>query len=164
MAFTKVAIKFGVTAYSTNQKASDTLWVKVMQNNDNVILQKAIIPENDSMVIFENSFKTPCSIIVEAKMKGNRQMTGMIVDPQRIKSGTTYPKDLNKFWDAEKQALAALPLDAKFGKNECTEDQFVCFDTEINCTGPKPARGYFARPSKLRSNHSRLYCWCIPPE
>ena len=44
--------------------------------------------------------------------------------------------------------MAALQLDVKFGKNESKEFEFVCFDTEINCTGPKPARGYFARPTK----------------
>jgi len=140
--------KIRVTAFATNQKSSDTLWVKVMQNNTKVLLQKAIVPANDSIVIFENSFKKPCSVIVEAKMKGNRQLTGMIVDPQKIKPGTKFPKDLKKYWDTEKQALTALPLDVKFGKNECQEYQYVCFDTEINCTGPKSARGYFARPTK----------------
>ena len=140
--------KIRVTAYATNQKTRDTLWVKVMQNNTKVLLQKAIVPANDSIVIFENSFKKPCSVIVEAKMKGNRQLTGMIVDPQKIKPGTKFPKDLKKYWDTEKQALTALPLDVKFGKNEFQEYQYVCFDTEINCTGPKSARGYFARPTK----------------
>lgn len=140
--------KIRVTAYPTNKATSDTLWVKVMQNNTKVILQEAIIPATDSIVIFENSFKKPCSIIVEAKMNGDKQLMGMIVDPQKIKPGTAYPKDLRKFWETEKQALAALTLDVKFGKNECPEYQYVCFDTEINCTGPKPARGYFARPTK----------------
>ena len=140
--------KIRVTAYPTNQEPGDTLWVKVTQNNTNVLLQKAIFPAIDSVVIFESFFKKPCSIIVEAKMKGNKQLTGMIVDPQKIKPGTKFPKDLKKYWDSEKQALTALPLEVKFGKNECTEFQFVCFDTEINCTGPKSARGYFARPTK----------------
>jgi len=140
--------KIKVTAYRINPNANDTLWIRVMQNNNKVILQKAINTANDSMVIFENSFKKPCSIIVEAKIKGNKQMTGMIVDPEKIKPGTACPKDLKKYWDTEKQALTALPLDVKFGKNECSEYQFVCFDTEINCTGPKSARGYFARPTK----------------
>ena len=140
--------KIKVTAYRISPSTNDTLWIRVMQNNNKVILQKAINTANDSMVIFESSFKKPCSIIVEAKIKGNKQMTGMIVDPQKIKPGTACPKDLKKYWDAEKQALTALPLDVKFGKNECAEYQYVCFDTEINCTGPKPAMGYFARPTK----------------
>lgn len=140
--------KILVTAYPPNQKTGDTLWVKVLQNNTKVILQKVIVPANDSIVIFESTFKKPCSVIVEAKMKGNKQMMGMIVDPQKIKPGTACPKDLKKYWHAEKKALTALPLDVKFGKNESLEYQFVCFDTEINCTGPKPARGYFARPTK----------------
>ncbi len=144
----KSSDKIWVTAYPTNHELSDTLWVKVLQNNTEVILKKAIVPANDSILIFEGSFKQPCSVIVEAKMKGNKQLIGMIVDPQKIKPGTKFPKDFKKYWATEKQALKALPLDVKFGKNESSEFPFVCFDTEINCTGPKPARGYFARPTK----------------
>jgi len=140
--------KIRLTAYPANKATSDTLWVKVTQNNTKIILQEAIIPATDSIVIFENSFKKPCSIIVEAKMKGNKQLTGMIVDQEKIKPGTAYPKDLKKYWVTEKKALTALFLEVKFGKNECPEFQYVCFDTEINCIGPKPARGYFARPTK----------------
>jgi cephalosporin-C deacetylase len=139
--------KIRVTAF-TNSATHDSLWIKVLQNNTKVVLQKVIVPANDSIVIFESSFKKPCSIIVEAKMKENKQMLGMIVDPEKIKPGTKFPKDLKKYWDTEKQALTALQLDVTFGKNECSEYQYVCFDTEINCTGPKSARGYFARPLK----------------
>ena len=140
--------KIKVTAYSTNQEPGDTLWVKVLQNNTKIILQKPIVPANDSLVIFESSCKLPCSIRIEATMKGSTQLIGLIVDPQKIKPGIKFPKDLKKYWATEKQALKALPLDVKFGKNESLEYPFVCFDTEINCTGPKPARGYFARPTK----------------
>ena len=94
--------KIRITAYITNRNAIDTLWVKVMQNNNNIILQKPIIPATDSVVVFENSFKKPCSVIVETKMKGNKQMLGMIVDPQKIKPGTVSPKDLKKYWETER--------------------------------------------------------------
>jgi cephalosporin-C deacetylase-like acetyl esterase len=139
--------KIRITAFP-DRKTNDSLWVKVIQNNTKIILQKAIVPANDSIVIFESSFKKPCSVIVEAKTKGDKQAIGMVIDPQKIQPGTASPKDLRKYWDTEKQALTALPLDVKFGKNESSEYPFVCFDTEINCTGPKPARGYFARPTK----------------
>jgi len=129
-------------------KASDSLYIKVWKNNDQIILKKTILPEIDSLVIFESAFKAPCSIRIEAKIKENKQTIGMIVDPQKIKPGTKAPKDFAAYWNMERQNLKALPIEVKFGKNESKEYPFVCFDTEINCTGPKPARGYFARPTK----------------
>jgi cephalosporin-C deacetylase-like acetyl esterase len=86
--------------------------------------------------------------MVQAKIKDSKKTIGMIVDPQKIKPGTKIPKDFTDFWKNENQNLKALQLDVKFGQNESKEYEFVCFDTEINCIGPKPARGYFAKPTK----------------
>jgi len=134
--------------YILSQGSVDSLSVKIWKNNDQLFLKSASIPYKDTIEIFTGVIKGPCSLRIEATMKGNKQLIGLIVDPDKIKPGTKFPKDLKKYWDIEKQALTALSLDVKFGKNECPEFQYVCFDTEINCTGPKPARGYFARPTK----------------
>jgi cephalosporin-C deacetylase-like acetyl esterase len=139
--------KIRVTAYLKEHK-NDTLKVKVYLNNDQLIFQKTIIPETDSVLIYEGSEKKPSSLIVEALLDKEKATTGMIVDPQKIKPGIKAPKDINAYWDKEKYDLNALKLDVKFGRNECEEYEFVCFDTEINCTGPKPARGYLAMPTK----------------
>ena len=129
-------------------KSRDSLFVRVLKNNDQIIAKTAIVPVTDSIVIFEGALKEPCSVIVEARMKGKKQAIGMIIAPQKIKPGTRIPKDFAAFWNTEKKNLKALPFEVKFGKNESAEYPFVCFDTEINCTGPKPARGYFAKPTK----------------
>ncbi|MDP2887564.1 MAG: acetylxylan esterase [Bacteroidota bacterium] len=139
--------KIRVMAFVQN-RTNDSIYVVARKNNDQIISEKAFLPEADSLLIFEGSSSKPSSFMVEAHIKEQKQLLGMIVDPQNLKPGIKVPKDLNKYWNAEKQNLAALQLDVKFGKNESKEFEFVCFDTEINCTGPKPARGYFARPTK----------------
>jgi len=139
-----------VMAFVHNQ-SNDSLKVVVRRNNDQIISKKAFLPEVDSVLIYEGSSKKPCAFIVEARMKDQKQAIGMIVDPLKLKPGLKAPKDIIKYWDTEKQLLKALQLDVKFGKNESKEYAFVCFDTEINCTGPKPARGYFAKPTKAPS-------------
>lgn len=139
--------KIRVTAI-LDQNTNDSLFVKVLKNNDQIISEKAIVIKNDSIVIFESSFKEPCSVMVEAKMKGEKQTIGLIIDPEKIKPGIKTPKDFAAYWNMEKQALKALPIDVKFDKNKSKEYEYVCFDTEINCTGTKPARGYFAKPTK----------------
>ncbi len=134
--------------YTLSQGPVDSLSVKVWKNNDQLFMKSSSVPYKDTCDIFTGVIKHPCSLQIEATMKGNKQLIGLIVDPQKIRPGTACPKDLKKYWDTEKKALTALTLDVKFGKNECPEYQYVCFDTELNCTGPKPARGYFARPTK----------------
>ena len=128
--------------------SNDSLKVVVRMNNDHVVSKKAFLAQADSVLIYEGSSSKPCSFIVEARLKDQKKGIGMIVDPQKIKPGTKFPKGFNAYWEKEKENLKALPLDVKFGKNESTDYALVCFDTEINCTGPKPARGYFAKPVK----------------
>src|SRR5665648_636119 len=121
---------------SPGPNTTDTLWVKILKNNNQVIYEKAIVPEFDDIVIYESAFKEPCSVIAEAKMNGKKQAIGMIVDPLKIKTGTKYPKDFQKYWNTEKQNLKTLRMDIKLHKADTSEQGFACFDTEINCTGP----------------------------
>ncbi|MBC8004272.1 MAG: acetylxylan esterase [Verrucomicrobia bacterium] len=139
--------KIRVYAFVTTP-ATDSLQVIVRKNNDQVVSNKAYLPAADSILIYEGSSSKPCSFMVETKLKEQKKGIGMIVDPYKLKPGTKYPKGLNAYWEKEKKELKALPLDVKFGKNESSDYVYVCFDTEINCTGPKPARGYFAMPFK----------------
>lgn len=139
--------KIRVWAFGAN-RPNDSLKVTVRMNNNQIVLKKAFLAVADSILIYEGSSSKPCSFIVEARLKEQKKGIGMIIDPQKIKPGTKFPKGFNAYWKGEKKNLNALPLEVKFGKNESTDLALVCFDTEINCTGPKPARGYFARPVK----------------
>jgi len=135
-----------------NQKTTDSLIVKIWKNNDQLFLKSASIPSNDTCEIFTGVMKDPCSLRIEATLKGNKQLIGLIVDPDKIKPGTDCPYDLKKYWDQEKQALKALRMNVKSKKIELDVQGFECFDTEINCIGPKPARGYFAKPTGASEN------------
>jgi cephalosporin-C deacetylase-like acetyl esterase len=109
------------------------------------------LPESDSLVIFESKMKEPCSVIIEAKVNGIKQSIGLIVDPYKIKPGSALPKDFKVYWDQKKQILKSLRMEVKTKKMEISDSGYVCFNTEINCTGPKTAIGYFAKPTKVRS-------------
>lgn len=136
-----------------SQRTNDSLSIKVWKNNNQIIFQKTILPDQDSLVIFESAFKEPCSVMLEARGKGNRQLIGAIVSPNKLKPGSPYPKDFNRYWDQEKQSLNSLRMEVKTKMMEVKEVGYECQDIEINCTGPKPARGYFAKPTgaKVRS-------------
>jgi cephalosporin-C deacetylase-like acetyl esterase len=144
--------KFRITLV-VKQKSDDSLSVKVWKNNDQLIFKKSILPNQDSLVIYENAVKEPCSVMLEAKQKGTRKLIGLVVAPGKLKPGSPFPKDFEAYWNQEKQNLNALLMEVKTKKMDVSEAGYECQDVEINCTGPKPARGYFAKPvgAKVRS-------------
>jgi cephalosporin-C deacetylase-like acetyl esterase len=141
--------KISVIAFAENL-TGDTLRIKVFKNNSQLIDQKNIIIGNDSMTVYEASASTPCSIIIEAKAAGKNAGLGMLIDPAKLKPGASCPGDFERYWNNLKNSLHALPWDIKRTLVMGTESDkgFSCEDIEINCLGPKPARGYFARPEK----------------
>ncbi|MFA5327945.1 MAG: acetylxylan esterase [Prolixibacteraceae bacterium] len=135
---------------SDGNNITDTLWVKVLKNNNQPVFEKSIFPVSGNEIIYSGKFKEPCSVMVEARTKAKKQTIGMIVAPNKIKTGIPYPTDFVAYWNAERQKLNALRMEVKQKKVDDVEKGFECFDTEINCTGSKPARGYFAKPQNAR--------------
>jgi cephalosporin-C deacetylase-like acetyl esterase len=132
---------------TSDQASADSLFIKVLKNNNQLLLKKAVLPMAGSMTVFESAFKEPCSIILEARQKGNKQLLGMIVSPSKLKPGSPAPEDFDAYWANEKQSLKALRMEVKTKKMDVSDAGYECQDVEINCTGPKPARGYFAKPT-----------------
>jgi cephalosporin-C deacetylase len=139
--------KISVTAFAENL-AGDTLHIKVFKNNSQLINQKNIIIGKDSMIVFEGSSDKPCSIIVEAKAAGENAALGMLIAPEKLKPGARCPGDFERYWNNLKKSLDALPRDVKRAvvMGTVSDKGYSCEDIEINCLGPKPARGYFAKP------------------
>jgi len=125
----------------------DSVFIKVLKNNNQLLFEKSVLLSADPMIVFEAAFKEPCSVMLEAKQKEKKQLLGLIVSPKKLLPGTECPKDLAAYWDQEKQTLNSLLMEVKTKKIEINEPGYECRDMEINCTGPKPARGYFAKPT-----------------
>ncbi|MBN2775115.1 MAG: acetylxylan esterase, partial [Prolixibacteraceae bacterium] len=105
----------------------------------------------ENQVIFEKFFKAPSTVNAEVWTERNRTGVGAIVEPEMFNPGTKRPRDFNQFWKAEKKALKALPMKVQIVPVKNIEEGWMCSDIEINCTGPKPARGYFAKPENAGS-------------
>ncbi len=104
--------------------------------------------DGDSLLLFQGSFDEPCTVIVEANAKETYTALGLAVAPGKLKPGGECPADFDEYWESEKKSLQALPYEIKQSVVKDTEvaTGYSCVDIEINCTGPKPARGYFAKP------------------
>jgi len=138
----------------TEMPLTDTLHIKVLKNNNQVILQKDVLSVTDSLMIFEGSFREPCSVIVEAGTQKERASLGMLVEPEKLKPGARRPKDFESYWSGLKRSLSEMPLELKRTIVLGTESDkgYSCEDIEINCPGPKPVRGYFSKPEKAAPN------------
>lgn len=141
--------KISVIAYTPGQ-AGDSLKIRVLKNNTQILKKATTVIERDSLVVFEGTFSDPCSIIVEVRSKEKNSAIGLLVEPEKLRPGASCPKDFDSFWEKQGEILKALPLDVKTTDvaDYEVEKGYSCTDTEINCPGPKPARGYFAKPEK----------------
>jgi cephalosporin-C deacetylase len=139
-----------ITVTASTENYVDTLHIKVFKNNTQLLIQKDIITGKDSILVYEGSFIDPCSIIIEARMKSVNTSLGMVVDPDKLKPGNRCPRDFESYWTKLKKSLSAMPMDIKRAAVLGTDSDngYTCEDIEINCLGPKPVHGYFARPEK----------------
>jgi cephalosporin-C deacetylase-like acetyl esterase len=137
--------KIVITA--TAEKISgDSVHIRILKNNNYPIASKALIQTGLTFTVFEGTFEEPCSIIAEVTSKEGSVSTGLVVAPELLKPGMACPADFKKFWKEEKKKLSTLKYEIKTTPVPGTEAGYSCVDIEINCLGPKPARGYFAKP------------------
>ncbi len=106
---------------------------------------KVPYPGNE-IEVFSRAFKVPTSVVFKLWAGTDSISIGSVVAPEEFKASTKRPKDFSKFWRREKKALQALPMEVRSNPLADFEKGFSCSDIELNCTGPKPARGYFVKP------------------
>ena len=137
----------------TSHQIGDSLRIRVLKNNNQILVEKTTKILSDSLLVFESSFSEPCSIIIEAGIKDGNSTIGLLVEPENLKPGAKCPEDFYAYWENLKKSLEVLPLDVKTTPvaDSVSEKGFSCVNVEINCLGPKPARGYFAKPENAAS-------------
>jgi len=129
---------------------TDSITLKTRENYSELISTKKMKYSGDTIVVYSGSFQKPTSLIFEIMANNKLISTGLVVDPENFQPGTSRPKDFDKFWKKEKKALWALPVEVKNNPLDGIEPGYSCSDIEINCTSPKPARGYFAKPVEAK--------------
>ncbi len=134
-----------ITLFVKNSK-EDSVLIRIDKNHSGHSSQKKIKYNGGTMLIFSETPEKPTTFVVQAITKSDTASIGLVVDPENFKPGTLPPQDFNTYWQQQKKILKALPVKLKQLAVQANIPGFQCFDIEINCTGPKPARGYFAKP------------------
>jgi cephalosporin-C deacetylase len=125
---------------------TDSIQLQVDQNYANIEKWEDLPPPGGKKILFEGSFSKPTSMVFKVRTGTDISTTGFVVEPEKLKPATNRPKDFDDYWKAQKKALGALPMNVQEEPVKRTPSNFKCTDVEINCIGPKPARGYFAKP------------------
>jgi len=81
-----------------------------------------------------------------------RAVGGAGVDPLQIPPSLPVPEDFDAFWSAQKEKLAAVPVNPKLTPVKSPQSDAECFDLQADCVGA-PVSGYLAKPvgAKLKS-------------
>jgi len=140
--------KIFVTAFHGNQNG-DSLYIRILKNNTQVLEKRSIIIDNDSILLFAGSFDESCSVMIEARSNRGSATLGLLVDPENLRPGAKRPDDFKTYWADQKKTLKALRMEVKTSivTDEEIESGYSCVNIEINCLDPKPVRGYFAKPA-----------------
>ncbi len=139
--------KISITARKDGITA-DSIEVRIVKNDFTDLVNKKVEMTGDSLVVFEGSFDEPCSVMAEVRAGDSSTALGLMVAPWKLKPGGKCPDDFTCFWKNEKEKLEALPMKVRTATvpDSLIETGFSCVDIELDCTGPRPARGYFAKP------------------
>lgn len=141
--------KISVTVF-LKDRISDSVLVKIRKNYSEKISTQKFKFQGEPILIFDETINEPASVIFEAVTPAETASTGLVVEPEQFRPGTRRPKDFDHFWASEKKALRSLPLEVKTVAVREAGPGYTCNELEINCTAPKPVRGYFAKPAAAK--------------
>ncbi len=128
----------------------DTLVVTTQINYSHEIETHKISYTGGDLVIFDDSFDKPTSVIINVIVGDETGKTGLVVDKDNFKPITKYPNNLKRYWGKEIKTLRALPMEIKEVPVKNIENGYLCSDVQINCLGGKPAHGYYVKPTNAK--------------
>lgn len=131
---------------SIKDKSTQAVTLKLQHNFSSYTTEQKNY-NGDSLVVFDQIVREPVTLVWEARTNTDSGWIGLIVNPESYQPGTKRPADLEAFWNKQKKDLLALPIQLVSKPVPNTNPAYQCLDLEINCTSPKPVRGYFAMPT-----------------
>ena len=78
--------------------------------------------------------------------EGGSALAAAAVEPHLLKPSLPVPDDFEAFWQAQKKALAAVPMRAVTTPVESNVEAVELFDVQVDCASVTPVSGYLARP------------------
>ena len=128
----------------------DSVNISIRKNFQHPYEQKRVYFSGDTLKLIVDSPMEPASIILNATTHNDTVTMGCIIDPDKLTPSSSRPKDLDRFWNDEKKALRNLTMMFQTVNVPIPDSGYICHDVEINCLGPRPARGYLVKPKNAK--------------
>jgi cephalosporin-C deacetylase-like acetyl esterase len=147
-------IRFLITASDGGKPATGQVAYELKSDTAKV-LESASARLTEGKAVVTCTLKEPGTVMITVKMGDDKKpptaLAGATVDPFAIKPSLPAPKDFKAFWDAQKESLAKVPMNPRLTPVDEPRKvnygpEVECFDLQLDCTGGKPVRGYFAKP------------------
>lgn len=100
-----------------------------------------------------------CKVTFEQNGHRASALAGAGVSPERIEPSLTVPDDFDAYWNAQKEQLATLPMNARLTPLDSDDTAVVCFDVRVDCLGGAPVSGYLARPEDAKPKSLPAVLW-----
>ncbi|MBN1900281.1 acetylxylan esterase [Candidatus Sumerlaeota bacterium] len=125
----------------------------VLTNDGRDELKKGIIHYTDKEINIPGALNKPgfllCSVTYTPSDGKEKQKiaAGAAFEPDKIKPAIdSMPPDFDEFWQRKKKKLSVIPLNPVLTPEKTDEPGIVMYDVKVDCLGPNPVRGYYAKP------------------
>lgn len=134
--------------------AGKELWYHIQ--GDGFYEKKGTVTSADPFAVVEVLMEQPgfvkCTVGWNDVPDGKKisALGGAGFDPLEIRAQTPEPEDFDAFWNAKKEALAALPMNPRLvpvDAEKVNNPKVLVFDVKVDCLGGKPLSGYLAKPA-----------------
>ncbi len=95
------------------------------------------------------TLEEPGFLLVKGTLGKTSALAAAAFDPLELRPSLPVPDDFDQFWDAQKAALAKVPLKSTLTPVESPEKGVEAFDVQVDALG-KPVSGYFGRPANAK--------------
>ena len=120
--------------------------VQVVLSNDGYKPQPAQSVElKDGAAEVVGQLDAPGFLSAKVTLKDSSALVAAAVDPLKIVPSQPVPDDFDEFWNAQKAALAAVPMKSTMNSIESPVPQVQAFDVTVDCLGA-PVSGYYGKP------------------
>ena len=143
-----------IRVYADVDKETPAL-VKVYQNGQFKGVSEKVLPAGRSEV-FSGSYDEAAALMIRLanpEDQNDSTTVGAIVAPEEFRPGFEEPADFRKFWRKQLKTMRKQKMEVKLtpvdipGKDD---ENYVCYDLEINCLDFRPVRGYLAMPRNAK--------------
>ncbi len=140
---------FSIEALDDEKKSADGKVVCVLSKDgwQSQPPQTVVLKEGKATVT--GKLDEPGFLLLRATIGKTTALAGAGYSPLQLKPSLPMPDDFDKFWAAQKEELAKVPVKSLLTTVESPAKGVDAFDVQVSCLG-KPVSGYFGRPQNAK--------------